>query len=107
MIYPLWAFTDGTTLVITRGSTEDVAMTQVMRTTPAFRKGVTIYPTVLPLYAAQLYNSNHAPGWLHRCPVYEMRLMNKTAQASPLLNTAMSRLQQRSDVNDKIRQNSA
>ncbi len=71
VIYPLFAFSDGRIIVITRGIDEEQAMTYAAREGGSFPRGVTVFPLDhLPINAAMLYNQNHDDGWLYRMPVW-------------------------------------
>lgn len=71
--FGLWHFSDGQISIITRGISEEQAMSYAAES-PAFKRGVTIFPVnYLPIEAAELYNKNHAAGWLHRAPEWLQR----------------------------------
>ena len=67
--FHLYAFSDGNITVITRGETEEQAMSYACRNSGQFKRGVTVFPLDhLPINAAQLYDTNHRKGWLTRKP---------------------------------------
>jgi len=71
-LYPLFMFDDGRYYHITRGSTQELAMSYITQTHDV--RGQTIRPVNwLPINAAEIYASNHTPGWLHRKPEYQRR----------------------------------
>lgn len=73
-IYPLFGFTNGEVIVITRGPTQDHAFDYACRS-KNFRRGTTIFAmNHLPINSAEKYEVNHDPGWLHRPPVYLEKL---------------------------------
>lgn len=71
VIYPLFAFSDGRIIIITRGVDENQAMAYAARDGGSFPRGVTVFPLDhLPINAAKLYDQNHEDGWLYRMPVW-------------------------------------
>ena len=78
--FHLYGFSDGRITVITRGETQDQAMSYAARNDGAFKKGVTIYPLdYLPINAAELYDQNHESGWLTRAPKWVQEAEMKEA----------------------------
>ncbi len=72
--FHLYAFSDSNITVITRGETQEQAMSYAARNDGMFKRGVTVYPLdYLPIEAATLYNTNHNEGWLHRVPSWLLK----------------------------------
>lgn len=93
-VFPLFGFTDGYTIVITRGENEDQAMCYACRDNGVFKRGVTVYSLDhLPIDAAKLYNTNHDSDWLHRAPVWVQKQEREEAVnlgSTLVLNQALS-----------------
>ncbi len=67
-MYLLWGFCDYDKACITRGKTQEQAYKHAQK---SWQRGQTItFMNTLPIQAARLYDKNHAPGWLHRPPVW-------------------------------------
>lgn len=69
-MYPLFAFTDGNTIIISRGENERQVMRHLAQTC-AFPRGATFWPmSYLFMSSAKEYSRNHQFDWLNIPPLY-------------------------------------
>lgn len=78
-VFRLFCFSDGNSMIITRGLTQEQALSYCAKS-PLFRRGSTIFPiNYCPINAFELYSQNHSDGWMYRAPVWLRKLEHKRA----------------------------
>jgi hypothetical protein len=66
-MYLLYAFSDGHTIIVTRGIDESSALRHAVQ---SFARGSTVYPIATPINAKEAYDRNHPFDWLNTPPRY-------------------------------------